>query len=116
MLISLGQALSRYPTSFGCWDCLLLEMTKGTVEIAIVGRHFNRIHKELLREFIPNKVIMASSVENEQFALLSGKAVTEIPQIYVCKDFSCRKPVNSVAEILSYLSGLKDLTNFMLIQ
>jgi uncharacterized protein len=116
MLVSLGQALSRYPTSFGCWNCLLLEITKGTVEIAVVGRHFNRLHKELLAEFIPNKVIMASSIGNEQFGLLAGKPVTEFPQIYVCKNFSCLKPVTSVAEILTYLSGLKDLTNFMLIQ
>ena len=116
MLISLGQALSRYPTSFGCWDCLLLEVTKGTVEIAIVGRQFHPIHKELLGEFIPNKVIMASSIENEQFVLLSGKTATEIPQIYVCKDFSCLKPVTSVAETITYINGRKELTNFMLIQ
>ena len=48
-------------------------MTIGTVEIAVMGQHFKTLHKELLAEFIPHKVIMASSIENEQFALLAGK-------------------------------------------
>jgi uncharacterized protein YyaL (SSP411 family) len=116
MLRYLGQVITRYPTSFGCWDCLLLEMTVGTVELAVTGRDFNLIHKELLAQFIPNKVVMATAVENEQFALLAGKGVTETTKIYVCKDFTCLKPVTSVAETMSYINGLKDLTNFMLIQ
>ncbi len=116
MLVSLGQAVIRYPTSFGCWNSLLLEMAIGTVELAVIGRRFNKLHKELMAEFIPNKVVMASSIENEQFALLAGKPATEITQIYVCKNFSCLKPVTSVAEIITYLNGLKELTNFMLIQ
>jgi len=109
MLISLGQVVSRYSSSFGCWNCLLLEMTTGTVEIAITGRNFTGLHKELLSEFIPNKIVMASSVENEQFALLAGKAALEFPQIYICKNFSCLNPVTSVAEIISYLTGSKRL-------
>jgi uncharacterized protein YyaL (SSP411 family) len=109
MVMSLGQALSRYPTSFGCWDCLLLDITIGTIEITVMGRQFWALHKELLAEFIPNKVIMASSIENEQFALLAGKVATDIPQIYVCKNLSCLKPVTSVAEIISYLKGPKSL-------
>jgi hypothetical protein len=75
MLRYLGQVITRYPTSFGCWDCLLLEMTMGTVELAVTGLDFNLIHKELLAQFIPNKVVMVTAVENEQFALLAGKVL-----------------------------------------
>jgi len=116
MLRYLGQVITRYPTSFGCWDCLLFEMTLGTVELVITGRDFNSIHKELLAQFIPNKVVMVTAVENEQFALLVGKRVTETTEIFVCKNFTCLKPVTSVPETMSYINGLKDSTNFMLIQ
>ena len=78
MLSSLGQTVTRYPTSFGCWNCLLLEMMAGTIEIAITGKNFETTHDELLRQYIPHKVLMASSIENEQFALLAGKPVNTL--------------------------------------
>ena len=109
MLRYLGQVLTRYPTSFGCWDCLLIEMTMGTVELAVTGRNFKEIHQELLAQYIPNKVVMATAIENEQFALLAGKLVTETTEIYVCKNFTCLKPVTSVAETMSYINGIKRL-------
>jgi uncharacterized protein YyaL (SSP411 family) len=109
MLRYLGQVITRYPTSFGCWDCLLLEMTMGTIELAITGRDFNSIHQQLLAQFIPNKVVMATAVENEQFALLAGKPIAETTEIYVCKNFTCLKPVTSVNETMSYINGIKRL-------
>ena len=109
MLRYLGQVLTRYPTSFGCWDCLLIEMTMGTVELAVTGRNFNEIHQELLAQYIPNKVVMATAIENEQFALLAGKLVTETTEIFVCKNFTCLKPVTSVTETMSYINGIKRL-------
>ena len=107
MLSSLGQTVTRYPTSFGCWNCLLLEMMAGTIEIAITGKNFETTHDELLRQYIPHKVLMASSIENEQFALLAGKPVNTDSFIYICKNFSCSKPVGSVGEVLSLIMGSK---------
>ncbi len=109
MLRYLGQVIRRYPSSFGCWGCLLLEMTMGTIELAITGRTFNAIHRELLAQYIPNKVVMATAIENEHFALLAGKRVRDTTEIYVCKSFSCLKPVTSVAETMSYINGIKRL-------
>ena len=37
MISSLSNAAIHYPTSFGIWSNLLLEMTLGTYEIAVVG-------------------------------------------------------------------------------
>src|SRR6186997_2960796 len=105
MLSSLGQAITRYPTSFGCWNCLLLEMTVGTVEVAITGKDFEATHRELLRQYIPHKVLMATSIENEQFALLAGKSVNVDPFIFICKSFSCSKPVTSVGEAMGLIKG-----------
>jgi uncharacterized protein YyaL (SSP411 family) len=105
MLSSLGQAITRYPTSFGCWNCQLLEVVIGTVEVAITGKDFKAIHKELLGQYIPYKVLMASSIENEQFALLAGKPIGIDSFIYVCKNFSCSKPTPFIDEALSLIKG-----------
>lgn len=105
MLSSLGQAIIRYPTSFGCWNCLLLEISAGTIELAITGREFKQTHKELLMQFIPHKILMASSVENERFALLAGKTIKTTPLIFICKNFSCLKPVSSIEEAMGLIKG-----------
>lgn len=103
MLTSLGQAIVRYPTSFGYWNCQLLEKISGTVEITVLGKDFGKIHKELLAQFIPQRVIMASSIENDRFPLLAKKAITIPASVYICKNFSCLDPVTSMAEVMSQI-------------
>ena len=105
MVLSLGQASSKYPGSFGCWNNLLLEMVAGTLEIAIVGENFEEIHAQLLREFIPNRVLMAAKKGSENFPLLSGKEATDRVQIYLCKDFSCRQPVDRIDSFISLINS-----------
>ena len=105
MVLSLGRAITRYPTSFGCWNCLLLEIISGTIEIAILGTHFNKIQKELLMQFIPHRAMMISSVENEDFALLAKKSISSQPAIYICKNFECQAPVYSIEAVLSLINS-----------
>ncbi|HKZ65247.1 MAG TPA: hypothetical protein VJ111_02770, partial [Chitinophagaceae bacterium] len=105
MVSSLGQAIIRYPTSFGYWNCLLLEMTGGTTEIAILGENLNEMHKELLQQFIPHRILMASNIETDQFPLLAKKPVTGQPFIYICKNFACLEPVISVSEVMLQIRG-----------
>ena len=99
MVLSLGQVTTKYPTSFGYWNCLLLELASGTVELAVLGAEIKKIHKKLLSEFIPQRVLMMSSEENNEFPLLAGKAVSKAPSVYICKNFVCLKPVSSIAEV-----------------
>ncbi len=102
---SLINAITRYPGSFGGWNCLLLEMATGTPEIAILGAEgVAEIHRELLAEYLPHRVLMMSEAENEEFALLAKKNVHSRPAIYVCKNFTCAQPVGSVRAVLSLIN------------
>jgi uncharacterized protein len=107
MVSSLGRAITRYPTSFGTWNCLLLEMIAGTHEIAIIGKNAPDVHRELLQEFIPHRILMASFVPDNTFPLLSGKAVADPALIYLCKNFECRQPVTTVAGLMSLINREK---------
>jgi len=107
MVSSLGQAIVRYPTSFGCWNCLLLEIITGTIEIAFLGKEVHKMHNELLKQFIPHRILMTSTIETNQFPLLAGKPVTAQPLIYICKNFSCLKPVASVDEAMWQIREVK---------
>ena len=104
MLQSLGQAIGRYPTSFGVWALFLQSLVKNINEIAITGKNAHSILKDVMKEFIPNKIVQASPNENEKFPLLKNKKSRKGETlIYLCSNYSCREPVKSVSELMSLL-------------
>jgi len=108
MISSLGRAITRYPTSFGNWACLLQEIIAGTNEIAIVGTDISNIHKELLRQYIPHKVFMATQIGGSTYPLLAEKLVTNTPQIYLCRNYTCLNPVFSAKDLISLVNSAKN--------
>ncbi len=105
MISSLGRAITRYPTSFGNWACLLQEMIAGTNEIAVVGTDFSIIYTELLRQYIPQRVLMASKTGDSTYPLLAEKLVTNTPKIYLCRNYTCRNPVFSAKDLISLINN-----------
>jgi uncharacterized protein YyaL (SSP411 family) len=83
----------------------LIEISAGFIEIALTGKKFNAEHKEMLNQFVPNKVLMATMDEDTSFPLLAGKPVKPTVFIYVCKEFSCLEPVSSVEKAMELING-----------
>jgi uncharacterized protein len=104
MISSLGKIITRYPTSFGNWACLLQEIIAGTNEIAVVGNDFWVIYPELLQQFIPHRVVMASPKPDHAFPLLTDRPSTNPPSIYLCRNNTCSHPVFSVKELSSLIN------------
>jgi len=51
--------------------------------------------------YLPGKITLTAEKENAHFALLKGKTVQEGETlIYLCKNYSCKAPVNSVELLL----------------
>lgn len=104
MAEQLGNAVIHYPGSFGNWACLLQQFIQGVPEIAITGKTSFDILPQILKEYIPVKVVQAAIVPLEDFPLLRGKIFEGPSLIYVCKDYSCKKPIENVKEIKSLLN------------
>ncbi len=102
MLVSLQQAVVKYPTSFGNWATLLLEWLTGTQEIAVIGPEKD-VYNNIIYEYLPQAVIQYTAVENQEFALLTGKKGGEKTKIYLCKNFACQEPVHSAKELISLI-------------
>jgi uncharacterized protein YyaL (SSP411 family) len=102
---SLGKAIISYPTSFGNWACLVQEMIAGTYEIALTGNGFAKLHPDLLQQYIPHRVLMASATFNPDFPLLADKLITDPPSIWLCKNFSCQHPVTSIKELIPLINS-----------
>lgn len=105
MLGSLSHAIYRYPTSFGVWNSLLLQVVAGTQEIAVVGKGAGDIHIGLIKEYIPHRILMVATEEDNSFSLLSGKPSTQPPSIYLCRNFSCLKPVQTIKALMLLINN-----------
>jgi uncharacterized protein len=100
----LGKTITRYPSSFGNWACLLLEIIAGTNEISLVGNDFTKLHTDLLQQYLPHRVLMASAMPDPVFSLLADKPVTRSPLIWLCRNFSCMPPVTSIKELIDLIN------------
>ena len=103
IISSLGNAIVRYPTSFGSWACLLMEITFGTNEIAVISNEPQHILIQVLKEYIPHKVIMSATGGSNSFPLLSGKEKSNSEALYLCRDYTCENPVSSITALIDLI-------------
>jgi uncharacterized protein YyaL (SSP411 family) len=104
MLLSPGNAIVRYPTSFGIWACLLQEVIAGTNEIAIVGQVSEKLQQELLKHYIPHRVVIISDDADPGFPHLAGKPPTNPASIYLCRNYTCLPPVFILNDLISLIN------------
>lgn len=99
MCSGLKEVVRKYPGSFGIWAITMQALSEGIPEIAVTGGDTDTVLKELLRIFIPFRVIQSSPHETRGFPLLAGKSFASAPLIYLCKDYSCQTPVNEISAL-----------------
>ena len=104
MVQSIGRAITRYPTSFGNWACLLQEIIAGTNEVVVVGQEFSKIHEEILAKYIPHRVLMATPTADNSFPLLAEKTAERLTTIFLCRNYTCLNPVFSANELISLIN------------
>ena len=105
MLAAFGEVSVKYPTSFGVWLSLLMEAVWGTAEIAIVGADWENFLHEVQKIYVPHKILMAAEQASEKFPLLSGRNNYGKTSLYLCENYACRTPVNTIASFKSLLAS-----------
>ncbi|MGZ8543693.1 MAG: thioredoxin domain-containing protein [Flavisolibacter sp.] len=105
MVGSLGGAVFQHPTSFGIWLQLIFEQSSGTSEIAIIGKEWENYLENLLGIYISHKLALASANPLPGYPLLANKAESSITRIYLCENYACRQPVNTIPEFVSLLQA-----------
>lgn len=101
--LSLSSAVSRYPTSFGVWASIILKQAFGMHELVITGPGFTELRKELLKEYIPGKVLQCGITGDAAYLLLNGKGGSGENNIYWCRQYECAVPLYSVKSLLNEL-------------
>ncbi len=103
MMAAMGEVILKYPTSFGVWLSHLFEIIFGTNEIAILGKNAQLYLGKILSLFIPFNLVMAAEKSDPKYPLLAGKADSEGICIYLCRNYACRQPVDSVGGLIDLL-------------
>ncbi|MGB4770634.1 MAG: thioredoxin domain-containing protein [Chitinophagaceae bacterium] len=99
------QVATRYPTSFGVWSSLLAELAAGTFEIGILGPGADEKRKQLLLKYLPFKVVQSAENNREDLPLLMGKNSGADALVYLCRDYVCKKPVESIEELFQLIES-----------
>jgi uncharacterized protein len=103
MLLRIKDATLRYASSFSRWALGLLHETIGIAEIAIAGANAADKALDLQTNYLTPYVLMAATESDSRYALLAEKDFLAEAQIYICKDYTCQRPVQNVAEALMSL-------------
>lgn len=104
MLVQMREALMRFPTSFARWArCFTAQVFPGP-EIAIVGPAWSGTWRELQQTYWPNRLVMAAEAGEETWPLLQDRTTAKDKTlIYVCENYSCQLPVQSVPEAVDLM-------------
>lgn len=100
MIATIRDTAIKYPASFGVWNNLMLELSVGTNEIAIIGKGAEGLQKELLSQFLPFRAIMTFEKGDENFSMAESKPITDPASIYLCRDYVCQAPVHTISALM----------------
>lgn len=99
--------IRRYPQGFGRALSAMEFYLGKTKEIVILGEKGNDLERSIFGEFLPNKVIVLSEDPEKDEAMVpllkERGMVNGIATVYVCEDFVCQRPVNTVEEMVNLI-------------
>src|SRR5690606_7734512 len=102
MLNNVKPEMETYPSGYSNWFDLMLNYAYPYYEVAIVGKDAKQKITELNKHYVPNKLIAASTTENNM-PLLESRYNPQDTFIYVCVNKACKLPVKEVSKALEFL-------------
>ena len=85
------------PLYYSNWGILMMNLAYPFYEVAIVGSGYESLRSELCSKFYPNLILMGGKSEGN-LELIKNKLIQNKTMIYVCRDKSCKLPVENVKD------------------
>ncbi|TNE49793.1 MAG: thioredoxin domain-containing protein [Bacteroidetes bacterium] len=98
MLQGMQATIAQYPLSFERWATALMNEVHPALEIAVLGGNALDKALDVQRRFLPNKVVAAGTEPSADNPLLAHKPASADALIYLCREYACQKPVQSLAD------------------
>ena len=93
--------LVDYASGYSNWLQHFLWQSESFYEFAITGKEADDLSKSIRENYLPQKIVAASTIESE-LPILNDKFGT-VSAIYVCAGKTCFPPVEKVQDALTYL-------------
>lgn len=90
--------------SYSNWKSLQLTLIHEPFEIAIMGENARAKRHELEQGYLNNALIMGSNTPSN-LPLLEGKFIDGKTMIYICRERTCSKPIQSTSEALKLMKS-----------
>ena len=103
MSLSVTQEFEAYPSGYSNWFDLIYNLKSNYYEVAVVGKNALEKVKQINSKYIPNKLIIGSTTENN-LPLLKNRFIKDKTLIYVCVNKACKMPTESVEESVSLIN------------
>ena len=105
---SQAQIAAENPFGFGYLLNTIYAYLQKPTEITIINSENSEICKFLFSKFLPESILVTindkTQLENlARFPFFTGKIFGDKTDVFVCRDFTCSLPLNSIAEIDSHL-------------
>jgi uncharacterized protein YyaL (SSP411 family) len=71
------------------------------VEIAVTGQEFEKNLADVMKQYLPNKIIQSGETNSDIFPLLADRE-TDVPvAFYICKNYTCLRPFYNIVDFLA---------------
>ncbi len=104
MLSAMVPMIAEHAPSYSKWNALLLNTAYPYYEIAVVGKNAEPLLKELNQNYVPNTLVVGSTSESS-LPLFEDRYFDDGTFIYVCKNTTCKLPVETVEKALEQLKN-----------
>ena len=102
MVVHVQTNFSEYGQGYANWLHLVLFENKNFYEVAIVGEDYEKLGREIAKEYIPNSILVGTQKEGS-IELVKNRFNEGETLIYVCIEGSCKLPVKTTSEVLGQL-------------
>ena len=104
-----GQVIARAPRAFASSLAVVDMLLEGPTEIVLAGSSPEALAAEVGRHYLPNRVIVWAEGARAPEALVAGKGpIDGKSALYVCREFTCRRPVTEPLEVAAVLAEHHD--------
>jgi uncharacterized protein YyaL (SSP411 family) len=104
MLSAMVPAITESAPSYSQWNSLLLHTAYSYYEVAVVGKNAEPLVKELHRNYVPNTLVVGTTSESD-LPLFEDRYFDDVTFIYVCRNTTCKLPVETVDRALEQLEN-----------
>ena len=107
-----GRQITRYPRAFAKSLSVVDFLTEGPIELAFIGDEtmdsFRALQRAVADCYIPNRIVAKTPFGGTSpLPLLAGKdAVNGQPALYICRNFTCQRPVTEPALVADALRSI----------